>query len=139
MRLLSFINPPTESFYVEKIARAFNQRVVSKVITEFTNCFRLVHGEGDGLPGLIVDIYNGIGVMQAHSIGVHKDRQAIAKAVKDVVNDVHSIYYKSQNTLPEKAENEYLLGMSVLPHVVLEHGNRFYIDWEEGQKTGFFS
>lgn len=138
IRLLSFLNPPGESFYREKITKALNQRFVSKVISDFTNCFRLVHGEGDGLPGLIIDVYNGVAIIQAHSVGVHKDREAIAEAIKEVVKEVHSIYYKSQNTLPEKAANEYLLGMSVLPHVVLEHGNRFYVDWEEGQKTGFF-
>ena len=95
IRLLSFLNPPGESFYREKINKALNQRVVSKVISDFTNCFRLVHGEGDGLPGLIIDVYNGVAIMQAHSVGVHKDREAIAEAIKEVVKGVHSIYYKS--------------------------------------------
>jgi 23S rRNA (cytosine1962-C5)-methyltransferase len=140
VRLLSFVKDvPTKKIYSEKILNAFNQRVFTKVINDHTNCYRLAHGEGDGLPGLIVDVYNGVAVMQAHSIGMHNDRQMIAAAIKETLFDtVHSIYYKSQSTLGIKTENEYLLGMGVVPHVVTEHNNKFYVDWEEGQKTGFF-
>jgi 23S rRNA (cytosine1962-C5)-methyltransferase len=140
VRLLSFLkDAPTKKIYSDKILNAFNQRVFTKVINDHTNCYRLVHGEGDGLPGLIVDVYNGVAVMQAHSIGMHNDRQLIAAAIKETLFDaVHSIYYKSQSTLGIKTENEYLLGMGVVPHVVTEHNNKFYVDWEEGQKTGFF-
>ena len=140
VRLLSFSsNSPDERLYAEKILSAFNQRVFTKVISERTNCYRLIHGEGDGLPGLIIDIYNGVAVMQAHTVGMHLDRALIAGAIKATLLDgVHSIYYKSQNTLPTKAENEYLLGMGVVPHVITEHNNKFLVDWEEGQKTGFF-
>jgi 23S rRNA (cytosine1962-C5)-methyltransferase len=139
VRLLSFLEKaPDEKIYSEKIQRAFNQRAFTKVINEHTNCYRLVHGEGDGLPGMIIDVYNGVAVMQAHTVGMHLDRHRIAEAIKETLFDtIHSIYYKSQNTL-QSAENEYLLGMSTVPHVVSEHGNKFYIDWEEGQKTGFF-
>ncbi len=140
VRMVSFLdNKATEKIYAEKISKAFNQRVFTKVINDHTNCYRLIHGEGDGLPGLIIDVYNGTAVMHAHPLGMHLDRQLIAEAIKETLFDaVHSIYYKSQNTLQPKAENEYLLGMSTVPHVVTEHGNKFLVDWEEGQKTGFF-
>lgn len=140
VRLISFLkNNPDKKIFYQKITSAFNQRVITKVLNEQTNCFRLVHGEGDGLPGLIVDIYNGIAVVQAHSIGMHNDRYLIAEAMRESLgNSLHSIYYKSQNTVGVKTENEYLFGMGAVPHVVTEHGNKFYVDWEEGQKTGFF-
>jgi 23S rRNA (cytosine1962-C5)-methyltransferase len=140
VRLLTFsMQAPTQEFYREKIGKAYHQRRVTNVVNEFTNCYRLVHGEGDGLSGLILDIYDGVVVMQAHGHGMHTDRHVIAEAIKEILGEnVQAIYYKSQHTLAGKTEAEYLLGMSVLPHVVLEHGNKFYIDWEEGQKTGFF-
>ncbi|HCW06164.1 MAG TPA: RlmI/RlmK family 23S rRNA methyltransferase [Cytophagales bacterium] len=140
VRLLSFSNStPSEKIYVDKIENAFRLRSITKVINEHTNCYRLVHGEGDGLPGLIVDVYNGVAVMQAHSIGMHNDRALIAEAItQNLSEEIHSVFYKSQGTLGIKAEDEYLVGMGVVPHVVTEHGNKFYVDWEEGQKTGFF-
>jgi 23S rRNA (cytosine1962-C5)-methyltransferase len=140
VRLLTFTKQePLDSIYSDKISRAFHHRIITNVISDATNCYRLIHGEGDGLPGLIIDIYNGVAVMQAHSTGMHNDRQLIAESLREVLAEgVHSVYYKSQTTLPGKTDKEYLLGMSVLPHVVLEHGNKFYVDWEEGQKTGFF-
>ena len=138
VRLLSFGNLPTDRFYVDKIVSAWQQRIASKVMTEFTNCFRLVNGEGDGLAGLIMDVYDGVVVMQAHSPGMHKDRNTIATATQEAIKKVQAIYFKSQNNPGEKTENEYLVGMGAVPHVVLEHGHRFYVDWEEGQKTGFF-
>ncbi len=140
VRLLSFLEKtPDKKIYADKITNAFNQRVFTKVISNHTNCYRLIHGEGDGLPGLIIDVYNGVAVMQAHTAGMHNDRQLIAEALKETLfKTVHAIYYKSQNTLQPKTENEYLLGMGAVPHVVSEHGNKFLVDWEEGQKTGFF-
>jgi 23S rRNA (cytosine1962-C5)-methyltransferase len=140
VRLVTFSKTiPTQKIYSDKIINAFNQRVFTKVISDHTNCYRLAHGEGDGLPGLIIDVYNGVAVMQAHSIGMHNDRHLIAAAIKEILIDaVHSIYYKSQSTLGIKTENEYLLGMSTVPHVINEHNNKFYVDWEDGQKTGFF-
>jgi len=140
VRLLSFSKEtPDGKLYADKILTAFNERVFTKSVNERTNCFRLIHGEGDGLPGLIIDVYNGVAVMQAHTVGMYLDRQLIAGAIKESLFDsVHSIYYKSQSTLPIKTEHEYLLGMGVVPHVITEHGNKFYVDWEEGQKTGFF-
>ncbi len=140
VRLLTFSKEqPDENIYLDKISGALGLRISAKVISEFTNCYRLVNGEGDGMPGLIVDIYNGAAVMQAHSAGFHKDRHLIAEALKkSLPGELLSVYYKSQGTLPGKTANEYLLGMSGQPHVAVEHGNKFYIDWEEGQKTGFF-
>lgn len=140
VRLLSFSpDAPAENPYAEKIVNAFQLRVSTKVISERTNCYRLVHGEGDGLPGLIIDFYNGAGVIQAHSVGMHKDRQLIGDALRLALGgQLQSIYYKSQNTLPGDLENEYLLSRSPVPHEVLEHGNKFLVDWEIGQKTGFF-
>src|SRR6185295_8404865 len=77
-------------------------------------------------------------VMQAHSTGMHRDRAAIVKALKGVLGDtISAVYFKSLSA-PGKSESEYLLGMAVSPHVILEHGNKFYVDWEQGQKTGFF-
>jgi 23S rRNA (cytosine1962-C5)-methyltransferase len=139
VRLLSFsVNAPDKRLYIDKILTAFNQRVFTKVINDQTNCYRLIHGEGDGLPGLIIDVYNGVAVMQAHTVGMHLDRQLIAEAIKESLDSMHSIYYKSQSTLQVKTENEYLFGMGIVPHVITEHNNKFYVDWEEGQKTGFF-
>jgi 23S rRNA (cytosine1962-C5)-methyltransferase len=131
--------PPGDSVYRAKVKVAFTQRVETRVITEYTNAFRLVHGEGDGLPGLIVDVYDDIAIVQAHSAGMHRDRNLISDAIRLALEEngfqISAVYYKS---LSEKSESEYLLGMAAVPHVVLEHGNKFYVDWEEGQKTGFF-
>ena len=131
--------PPGDSVYRSKIMVAFQQRQETHVITESTNASRLVHGEGDGLPALIVDIYNDVAIVQAHSVGMHRDRHLICEAIKRTLEEngmtVSAVFYKS---LLEKSQSEYLLGMAGVPHIVLEHGNKFYVDWEEGQKTGFF-
>ncbi len=130
---------PTLSVYQDKIKAAFTQRLETQVISDQTNAYRLVHGEGDGLPGLIIDMYHDVAIIQAHSTGMQQDRRMIAEAIKGVLTanefSLSAVYYKS---LTEKSESEYLLGMAAVPHVVLEHGNKFYVDWEEGQKTGFF-
>lgn len=140
VRVLSFSEtPPGTDLYNSKITAAFQQRIGTSVLNENTNAYRLVHGEGDGLPRLIVDIYQGVAVMQAHSTGMHNDRHLISVALQEVLKDqLSAVYYKSQNTLKPTTENEYLYGMAALPHTILEHGNKFFVDWEEGQKTGFF-
>jgi 23S rRNA (cytosine1962-C5)-methyltransferase len=140
VRVLSFTSEPGDpKLFDRKIFAAFKLRIDAGVISQDTNAFRLVHGEGDGMPGLILDFYNGVVVMQAHSIGMHRDRYRIAEALQHVMGlQVNSIYYKSQSTLTEKIANEYLVGMSAAPHVIMEHGRKFQVDWEEGQKTGFF-
>lgn len=140
IRILSF-DPRVdlENFWELRLSSAYSLRQAVGVMGPFTNAFRMVHGEGDGLPGLIIDIYNGVAVMQAHSIGMHRDRQAIVSALQAVLdNSLSAVYYKSHSTLPGGATNEYLLGMAPVPHTILEHGNKFFVDWEEGQKTGFF-
>ncbi len=140
VRAITFAgSKPSDHIFHEKLNSAFQQRVATQVISDNTNSYRLVHGEGDGLPGLIIDIYQSVAVMQAHSAGMHADRARIAQALVEVMNGaIKAVYYKSQGTLPIKTENEYLYGMAATPHVALEHGNKFLVDWEEGQKTGFF-
>ncbi len=106
------------------------------------NTYRLVHGEGDNLPGLIIDVYGQTAVMQAHSAGMHVYRMEIAEALSDVMGDiVKHIYYKSETTLPFKAdlgpENGFIKGGSP-ENVALEYGLKFHVDWLKGQKTGFF-
>src|SRR5688572_17295337 len=141
VRMLSFDLEIKPDFWFSKITKALQLRKNTGLISEDTNAFRLIHGEGDGLPGLIVDYYNGIAVVQAHSVGMHADRKNIAEGLKEVLGDaLKAVYYKSQTTLPGKdRENfpeEYLFGMSAVPHLILENGNKFFVDWEEGQKTG---
>jgi len=144
IRMLSFGDKvPAENFWEERLSLALNVRKSASLPSVETTAFRLIHGEGDGLPGLILDCYDGVAVMQAHSVGMHMDRKVIASALKTVLaENLKTIYYKSQSTLPGKMrdadQDEYLLGMTAVPHVVLEHHNKFLIDWEEGQKTGFF-
>lgn len=105
--------------------------------------YRLVHGEGDNLPGLVIDCYGKTAVMQAHSVGIHVSRMAIAKALKEVMGDrLDHVYYKSETTLPFKAnlgqENEFILGGPTDEDLTTENGLRFHVDWLRGQKTGFF-
>jgi 23S rRNA (cytosine1962-C5)-methyltransferase len=144
VRILSFgKTQPSDDFWVGRFRRALNTRAASGLPSEHTNAFRLIHGEGDGLPGLIIDYYDSVPVVQAHSAGMHHDRYDIAEALKEIFpGKLNAIYYKSHGTLPGKMRDdsteEYLVGMGVVPHIVTENGNRFYIDWEEGQKTGFF-
>lgn len=140
VRVISFYKDvPSEKLYSEKIKKAYEQRASTLVISNFTNGYRLIHGEGDGLPGLIVDIYNKVAVVQAHSPGMHTDRHEIARALQQVLGEgIHAIYYKSLSSEKIKTANEYLFGMAAVPQAIVEHGNQFYVDWEEGQKTGFF-
>ncbi len=106
------------------------------------NTYRLVHGEGDNLPGLIIDVYDKTAVMQAHSVGMHVNRMDIAEALSEVMNGiVENIYYKSETTLPFKAdlgqENGFIKGGSA-DNIAMEYGLKFHVDWLKGQKTGFF-
>ncbi|MBR5745582.1 MAG: class I SAM-dependent rRNA methyltransferase, partial [Muribaculaceae bacterium] len=106
------------------------------------NAFRLVHGEGDFLPGLVVDIYGPTAVVQAHSPGMHYARDIIARVLVDMHDaGVENVYYKSETTLPYKAQldpqNDYIIG-SYTTDVAVENGLKFHVDWLKGQKTGFF-
>ncbi len=105
-----------------------------------TNCYRLVNAEGDGLPGLIIDWYNGVAVIQAHSLGMYQQRQGIVQALQGIYGDaLKAVYDKSASQLFRKSDqaDEYLLGEPSIGEV-LEYGHRFLVDWETGQKTGFF-
>jgi 23S rRNA (cytosine1962-C5)-methyltransferase len=134
VRVLHFgATTPNIDFYKNKILRAAELRQRVGIISKFTNSYRLVHGEADGLPSLIVDVYNKVAVAQSHSEGMHLDRQLIADALKDAL-PLEAIFYKSQSG----NNAEYLLGSSTTPQEILEHGNKFFVDWELGQKTGFF-
>ena len=143
VRVLSFDNETIDqSFYEHKIAIAKDVRHRIGVIGGENNTYRLVHGEGDNLPGLVIDIYGNTAVMQAHSVGMHTDRMTIAKALKNVMGDeLKNIFYKSETTLPFKAdlgqENGFLLGGDT-DDIAIENGLKFHVDWLKGQKTGFF-
>lgn len=139
VRMLSFEREkPPASFWTEKIELALRVRKSFGLPGDRTNCYRLVHGEGDGLPGLVVDLYNGVAVMQAHSAGMQKDKNEIAFALREVLGaDLSCVYFKTA-IKEESREGEYLFGLAALPHLASENGNQFYIDWEAGQKTGFF-
>ena len=144
VRVLSFLEEEiNHQFWTNKLATAYEMRKAIGVANNPQNStYRLVHGEGDNLPGLVVDMYGETAVMQAHSVGMHNNRMDIAKALKDVMGEkLQNIYYKSETTLPYKAdlgqENGFILG-STPDDVATENGLRFHIDWLKGQKTGFF-
>ena len=144
VRVLTFENETIDhDFWKRRIATAYDMRQsIGIALREDNDTFRLVHGEGDNLPGLVIDIYNDTAVMQAHSVGMHVCRDAIAAALQEVLGDrVKNIYYKSDTTLPYKAdlnqENGYIVGKSST-NVATEYGLKFHIDWLRGQKTGFF-
>ena len=136
-----------EGFWTEMIDAALRVREAAGLVDNpSTNCFRLVHGEGDGLPGLIVDWYDGVCVMQAHSVGMFRAKKQICEALRTVFGDrLKAVYDKSSGTAPFKAGlglvDGYLYqceGFNDDEQVVLENGNRFIVNWTEGQKTGFF-
>lgn len=134
--------PLADDFYSRRLRDAFDLRRTLGLMRPDNNCFRLVHGEGDFLPGLVVDIYGDTAVMQAHSPGMHFARHELAQALTDLPDArIRNVYYKSETTLPFKArldpENEYLIG-AYDGNIALENGLRFNIDWMRGQKTGFF-
>ena len=145
VRILSFSDCEADrSWWERRIGRAFRLRQTLGLVRPGENdTFRLVHGEGDQLPGLVVDVYGETAVMQAHSVGMHQERQLIAETVQAVVPGVRHIYYKSESTLPYKApidpQDGYLIGGPADgEHLALESGLRFQVDWLRGQKTGFF-
>ena len=143
VRVLSFKDESIDqAFYERKLAIAKDVRQRIGVTSGDNNTYRLVHGEGDNLPGLVIDIYGNTAVMQAHSVGMHLDRMTIADALKTVMGDtIQNIFYKSETTLPFKAElgqeNGFLIGGGT-NDVAMENGLKFHVDWLRGQKTGFF-
>ena len=144
VRVLTFKRQKIDAeFWKKRLSTALDVRKSIGVAgTAYNNMYRLVHGEGDNLPGLIIDIYGQNAVMQAHSVGMHVCRMQIAEALKAVMgDDLKAVYYKSETTLPFKAslgqENGFILGESD-DNVAIENGLKFHIDWLKGQKTGFF-
>ena len=134
-----------DKFWEEKISKALNLRKSSILINDSNNVFRLIHAEGDYMTGFICDIYNQVAVFQFHSIGMWKLKKLFSKIIQKLLPQIEIIYDKSEKTLPKKhidqysVQNSYLLKKLELKNTnVLEYGNEFKIDWENGQKTGFF-
>ena len=144
VRVLSFDDRPIdEAFWNERLQAALDMRIrIGIADNPDNNTYRLVHGEGDNLPGLVVDCYGKTAVMQAHSVGMHVNREQIARQLIRVMGArIENIYYKSETTLPFKAslgqENGFIYG-GCEDNTAVENGLRFHVDWLRGQKTGFF-
>lgn len=157
LRVLTFSDEPVDAdFYRRRLEEAIAVRRSIGVVRPDNTIFRLVHGEGDFLPGLVVDIYGSLAVVQAHSVGMHRDRMLISDALVAAMGDaLDAVFYKSETTLPYKAElhqeNAFLFERPSLTssaertavpdkegHIAIENGMQFCIDWSHGQKTGFF-
>lgn len=144
IRVLSFQDIVIdESFWGSRIQSALAMReCIGMANNSDNNTYRLVHGEGDCLPGLVIDCYGTTAVMQAHSVGMHVCREQICKALVDVMGErIRNVYYKSETTLPFKAalgqENGFIYGHTD-DNTAVENGLKFHVDWLKGQKTGFF-
>ena len=144
IRVLSFQDEAIDDhFWINRIQTAYNVRkAVGLAHNPHNNTFRLIHGEGDFLPGLIVDVYDETAVLQAHSVGMHYMRNILAETIIKVMDGaVKNIYYKSETTLPFKAELDptdgFLIGGDK-NNIAIENGLKFHVDWLKGQKTGFF-
>ena len=144
VRILSFEDTVIDhNFWRTRITEAYRKRrSLGLTDSQTNNVNRLIHGEGDNLPGLVVDIYANVAVTQFHSVGMYLERENIAKAIVEVLGDqITAIYDKSESTLPFKAaiepKNGYLYGQAK-SFIALENGLKFNVDWLEGQKTGFF-
>lgn len=149
VRVLTFKDEDIDqSWWIKRLRLAFDKRMaMSLTDSTETTCYRLIHGEGDLLPGLIIDIYGTTAVVQAHSRGMHESRTHISNALKEIFNDkLTAVYYKSSGTLPEgvdESDQEHYLydnreDKTQSSTTVIEHGLKFNVDWIEGQKTGFF-
>ena len=144
VRVLSFSDVTIDDeFWSSRLRSAFRMRQsIGIVDNPHNNTYRLVHGEGDNIPGLVIDVYGDTAVMLAHSVGIHQQRLAIARCLVEVAGDrVKNVYYKSETTLPYKAdlgqEDGFIVGGSD-DNVAMENGLKFHVDWLKGQKTGFF-
>lgn len=144
VRILSFQDEPIDTgFWTEKINGAYQMRkALGLVNPPQNNTYRLIHGEGDQLPGLVVDVYDNTAVMQAHSVGMHMMRNVLAELIVKKIPEIENVYYKSETTLPYNApiekEDGYLIGKQTDNLKAVENGLQFEIDWLKGQKTGFF-
>jgi len=144
VRILTFKDEEIDGdFWKKKIETAYRLRKeIGLAGSEQTNAYRLVGAEGDGMPGLIIDFYNGTAVVQMHSVGMYKIQDILVEALKDVLGDeLKAVYNKSEGSLPFKANlnpvNDYVWGKPE-SKIALENGLKFQVDWEKGQKTGFF-
>ncbi|MBN2746149.1 MAG: class I SAM-dependent rRNA methyltransferase [Bacteroidales bacterium] len=144
IRILSFEKTIVNNdFWTKKIQSAFHLRKnIGLIDNPKTNTYRLTFAEGDGLPGLVVDIYNKTAVIQAHSLGMHQNRKVISEIIKESLGArIKNIYYKGEDSLPKNNEisvkNEFLLG-NLAEDIVFENGLKFKVNWVDGQKTGFF-
>lgn len=146
VRILSFdYETIDEAFYERRLSNAYQLRLRIGLLNPNNNIFRLCHGEGDLLPGLIIDYYNGVAVIQCHSFGMYRQVELIAQALQKVIGpDLKAIYHKSSDTLAKRevategAADGYLFGQVEVPHLAQENGVQYQIDWINGQKTGFF-
>ncbi len=148
VRMLSFCSEQLDAdFWVDAIQRAYDaRRAFLLTDNPLTTCYRLVHGEGDSLPGLIIDYYDGVCVLQAHSVGMFRSKKQICSALQKVYGDaLKAVYDKSSSTAPFKAGLDLVdgyvysvPGFDASEAIVLENGNKFWVNWQEGQKTGFF-
>ena len=143
IRVISFEKEEVNiDFWRRKIESAYNYRQSMNFIEKgTTNIYRLSHAEGDGMPGLIIDVYNDTAIMQFHSIGMYLIKEDLAQIIVDTIEEVIAVYDKSEATMPKnsdiKAKDGFVIGESTAQYA-LENGLKFYIDWIEGQKTGFF-
>ena len=144
VRVLSFSDVLIDDdFWKSRLQSAFDMRRSIGIVDDpHNNTYRLVHGEGDNIPGLVIDVYGDTAVMQAHSVGIHQERMAIARCLVEVAGSrISNVYYKSETTLPYKAElgqeDGFIIGGSD-DNVAMENGLKFHVDWLKGQKTGFF-
>lgn len=143
VRILDFAQEDLgKSFFKRRLEEAYKMRVRIGIVSENNKSYRLVHGEGDFVPGLVIDIYGDTAVIQAHSPGMHYARNIVAEALMEIEGiGVENVYYKSETTLPYKAaldaQNGYLIG-GYTTDITTENGLKFRIDWLKGQKTGFF-
>lgn len=145
VRIFSFERiTPDLNFWVRKLTATLDYRKkLGLHNSAITNAYRLVFGEGDGLPGLIIDYYNGTAVIQCHSYGMYLHHQHIAEALQAIYGEkLNAVYLKSKETLPSKFSDDfsdgYLYKKGDIDNQIIENGNKFFVDWEHGQKTGFF-
>lgn len=146
VRIFSFKDEePTAKFWNTKLSEAYKmRRAIGIAGRADNNTYRLIHGEGDGIPGCVIDIYGKTAVMQAHSVGIHNIKDLLAKELIKVMDgQIENVYYKSETTLPYKSETDkedgYLIGSAnEADFIAIENGLKFKADWIKGQKTGFF-
>ncbi len=145
VRILSFEDEPIDrDFYLQRLTEAYRLRLKADLIRPDNTIYRLVYGEGDNLPGLIIDMYGNTAVVQVHTVGMNRDRRLIVEALQEVVpsHAIEHIFYKSEATLAYTGDREfrdgYLMGGDKVNPVAVENGLKFHIDWLRGQKTGFF-